>query len=153
MAVKSTLLQSSKMVSLFVIIFLFYFTAFAQKNASIFGLVKDSLGRDIPDVNIQVIGKNIATTSNAVGYYVLSLPANEAYELNFSYVGSPKNRYFVRPLKEGEKYKLDVKLNSGVLLNDFVFQEKREHEKVSMYTIDPAKPLICRMWAVVLNKF
>lgn len=81
----------------------------------------------------------MATTTNEVGYYTLSLPANKTYELNFSYVGSPKNRFSVRILKEGEKYKLDVKLNSGVMLKDFVFQEEREREKVSMYTIDPRK--------------
>ena len=138
-AVRSILLQGSKVVLLFVAFLLLFSSSFAQKNASIFGLVKDSLGRDIPDVNIQVIGKNMATTTNEVGYYSLSLPANEAYELNFSYVGSPKNRYSVRILKEGEKFKLDVRLNSGVMLNDFVFQEEREREKVSMYTIDPRK--------------
>ncbi len=114
----------------------------AQKNATLYGTVTDSIGRAIADVNIQVIGKTITTISNENGYFILSLPANTAFQLGFTYVGRPSRVIALNPLNPGEKFKLDVKMDFGISLGEFKIVEERDREKASMYTIDPRKASI-----------
>ncbi len=118
---------------------MFFTCVFAQKNATIYGTVKDSLGHELPDVNIQIVGQNVLNTSNAVGYYQLNVQPNTVIEINFSYVGRPSNKVKIKSLAEGEKYKLDIRFDFGVKLRDVTIQEERDRDKVSIYTIDPRK--------------
>jgi hypothetical protein len=109
----------------------------AQKNAVVFGIIRDSLGRSIADVNIAAIGTDQLTISNERGYFQLSLPANTPIEIGFSYIGRPNKRIAVRPLAPGEKYELNVNMEYGVRLTEVVVSEERDRDKVSMQTINP----------------
>lgn len=109
----------------------------AQKNAVVFGIIRDSLGRTIADVNIAAIGTDQLTISNERGYFQLSLPANTPIEIGFSYIGRPNKRISVRPLAAGERYELNVNMEYGVRLTEVVVSEERDRDKVSMQTINP----------------
>jgi hypothetical protein len=119
------------------VLFAASFTAYAQKSAIIYGIIKDSLGRPISNVNIVVLEKNTSTTSDEEGsFQVLTVP-NQSTEIAFSYIGRPSRKITVKPLAPGERYRLDVNMEYGVSLEEFSYTEERGREKVSMQTIDP----------------
>lgn len=103
----------------------------------VYGVIRDSLGRSIPDVNIVNIGTNQQTISNDKGYFQLSVPPNTPIEIGFSYIGRPNKRISVKPLTAGEKHELNVNMEYGVNLTTVVVVEERDRDKVSMQTIDP----------------
>jgi hypothetical protein len=109
----------------------------AQRNAIVYGVIRDSLGRPVADANIVVIGTDIGTLSNTNGSFQLGLPPDKAYDIGFSYIGRPTKRVSVRPLAPGEKYELNVKMEYGVELIAVVVEEERDREKVSMHVIPP----------------
>ncbi|MES2778744.1 MAG: TonB-dependent receptor plug domain-containing protein [Bacteroidota bacterium] len=109
----------------------------AQKNALVFGIIRDSLGRAIPDVNVAGIGTDQLTISNERGYFQLSLPPNTPLEIGLSYIGRPNKRISVRVLAPGEKYELNVNMEYGVRLTEVVVSEERDRDKVSMQVINP----------------
>jgi hypothetical protein len=110
---------------------------YAQKNAVVFGIVRDSLNRPIADVNITAIGTNQLTISNEKGYFQLNVPAGIELELVFSYIGRPPKRIKVAPIISGTRVELNPQMDYGVSLNQVVITEERDRDKVSMQTIDP----------------
>lgn len=86
----------------------------AQKNAIIYGVIRDSIGRPIADVNITAIGTGQLTISNENGYFQLSVPPNSPFELGISYTGRPSKKMAVRALLPAERYELNVKMDYGV---------------------------------------
>ncbi len=109
----------------------------AQKNAIIYGVIRDSIGRPIADVNVTAIGTGQLTISNENGYFQLSVPPNSPFEIGISYTGRPSKKVAVRALLPAERYELNVKMDYGVGLNEVVITEERDRDKVSMQTIDP----------------
>ncbi len=111
--------------------------AWAQKNAIVYGVIRDSIGRAIADVNITAIGTGQLTISNENGYFQLSVPSNIPFEVGISYTGRPSKKVAVKALLPGERYELNVRMDYGVGLNEVVIIEERDRDKVSMQTIDP----------------
>lgn len=109
----------------------------AQRNAIIYGTIRDSLNRPIADVNIAVIGTELLTFSNENGSFQIGVPPNVSYDIGFSYIGRPTTRYSVRALAPGERYLLNVNMEYGVRLGEVVVQEERDRDKVSMQVINP----------------
>ncbi len=98
---------------------IFFLQISSAQNAEVSGSVKES------DNNEPVSGASVkyekgkGVITDAVGKYILSLPAGE-YELVFSSIGYKKDKKKVT-LTAGEKLKLDIKLNSDVFkLNEVV---------------------------------
>jgi hypothetical protein len=115
---------------------------YAQDKASIYGIISDSLDRPIEDVNILIPSAKISGSSNKNGSFNLQVPAQMALSVVFTYVGRPAKKMDIRPLENGEKFEINVKMDYGVSLRAFVVTEEKEREKVSMYTIDPRKASI-----------
>lgn len=109
----------------------------AQQNATVYGIVRDSLNRPISDVNIAVVGGKQTTITNEKGFFQLSVPASVPLELGFSYIGRPSKKISVRLLNVGERFELNPQMDYGVELNQVVITEERDRDKVSMQTIDP----------------
>ena len=118
---------------------LFPLRTLAQKNATLYGVISDSIGRNIADVNVTVLNQNIFGGSNDKGAFQLQVPTGIPLELLFTYVGRQPYKMSVAALEVGEKKRLDVQMSYGVSLRTFVISEEREREKVSMFTIDPKK--------------
>src|SRR6478609_5940876 len=102
----------------------------AQKNALVFGVVRDSLNRPIADVNIAAIGASQQTISDEKGYFQLSVPAQTSLVLGFSYIGRPNKKIEVRALQPGERFELNPRMEYGVGLNEVVVTEERDRDKV-----------------------
>jgi hypothetical protein len=109
----------------------------AQKNAQVYGIVRDSLNRPIADVNITAIGTGAQTISDEKGYFQLSVPSLKPLEFGFSYIGRPNKKMEVRALQPGERFELNPRMSYGVELKGVVISEERDRDKVSMQTIDP----------------
>ncbi len=124
--------------------FLFFFSillaAYAdaqQEKAFVSGTIKDSLGIPLSGAYITELGTSNAALSGEDGNFQLTIDANKSVELGISYVGRPSRIIRINPLASGEKHRIDVKMEYGVKLKEFVFNEERDREKVSMQTIDP----------------
>ncbi len=120
-----------KTSTLFAILF-FTKILFAQ-NGELSGIVKESDNGDpVSSVAVKYEkGKGVIT--DAVGKYVLSLPAGD-YEVAFSAIGYKTQKQKVT-LKAGDKQKLDIKLKSDVFkLNEVV--------SVSQYKKNAAKETV-----------
>lgn len=127
-----------KRLSIFIVTYLVISgPAIAQKNAVVYGFISDSGGKNISNVNIIVIEKNITAISDEDGNFQLSVPPNQSLEIAFSYVGRTPKRITIKPLNPGERYRLEVQMDYGVSLKEFVLAEERDREKVSMQVINP----------------
>lgn len=111
---------------------------FAQ-DASLYGIVSDSSGKPVADVNIQVLGVKQNTLSELDGSYKLQVPSGRVLDVVFSFVGSKPKRLQVPALLPGQEYKLHVTLNFGVELDQFVFMDESGRGRASSYIIDPRR--------------
>lgn len=110
----------------------------AQKTATLFGTITDSVGHEIADVNILVPNQKSMAVSDENGNYTIQVPEGIPLELVFSFVGMQAHKTSIEALLPGEKRKLNIQL-AGLSLKTFVLMGEKEREKVSMYTIDPKK--------------
>jgi outer membrane receptor protein involved in Fe transport len=84
---------------------------FAQ-NGSITGVVIDSAGLPVPDVNIKIKGSYLGTASDVDGKYIIkNVPAGE-YTLSVSSIGFKTVEYTGIKVKPGEETKMEIKLNT-----------------------------------------
>ena len=100
--------------------------AFAQQKQTgmIYGKVTDELKNPIDLANVAAIGSAYGVTTNARGYYELSLPCDTTWEIAFSFIGFEQKQEFVN-LKSGEKRKLDVTLiSTAQTLPDAVISDR-----------------------------
>ncbi len=132
-----TFLMIQKRFWLVCLFILLVIGAQAQKNALVFGVIRDSLNRPITDVNVSLIGSTQQTISNEQGYYQLTVETGKPLELGFSYIGRPNKRVSVPVLQPGQRYELNVSMDYGINLQTVIIAEERDREKVSMTTIDP----------------
>jgi hypothetical protein len=109
----------------------------AQKNATVFGVIRDSLNRPVTDVNITVISTGQLTISDEKGHFQISVPSGVPLELGFSYIGRPSKKISIQPLAPNERLELNPKMDYGVSLTTVIISEERDRDKVSMVTIDP----------------
>src|SRR5947207_15397841 len=72
------------------------------QDATVFGTVKDSVGKPLYGVGVSVYGKPIGTTTDEKGNYSLSVPANQNLKIIFSFTGLNRDSAIV-DLKEKEK--------------------------------------------------
>ena len=112
----------------FLLIALLLFSLVAQAQhlpiATVYGKVVDGQGHPIEMANVVVPDFLIGYTTNARGYYELSVPSDTTLAIYFSYVGFEQKQATVR-LKEGEKKKLDVTLlSTAMVLPDAVISDR-----------------------------
>ncbi len=108
-----------------------------QKRATLYGTVKDSTGRQFPNVNITLKGLKIGTTTGAEGQYELKVPAEQALTVKFSYLNSVQVEKSVKPLRVGERRELDVKLSSELNLQRVEVKGSQTTNKTNLTKIDP----------------
>lgn len=89
-----------------------FFVSFSQNQATIYGVVKDSLGNGLFPANVGVINlsKPIGCTTDEQGRFLLNVPADRELKLVVSYVGYDSQEHSMA-LKKGEKRKLEFVLN------------------------------------------
>ncbi len=103
----------------------------------VYGTITDSLNEPIPNANITESSNGNYTISNESGYFELRIDPDKPTEIAVSYIGRPTRFIKIPAQKSGERYKVSIRMEYGLSLNEFIFTEERERDKVSMQTIDP----------------
>ncbi len=93
-------------------------------TATVYGVVKDSLGEEIADVSVLIAGEKTAVLTKENGTYSISVPVDKEFILAFSYAGHSPYHTRMGPFKEGQKYQLNVTLNFTVNLDVFNYVEQ-----------------------------
>ncbi len=115
---------SIKLSSLFLLIILCN-TGFAQK-ATVFGTVRDSLGKALPVVNVSVESSSDGAVTKGDGSFELTVDANTDLKLQFTFIGYKSESILVN-LKPGERKRINVNLNPITSqLPEFTIQEKAD---------------------------
>jgi hypothetical protein len=113
------------------------FTDLVQaQTATVFGSVKDTLGKPIAGVNISIQGSSTGTTSNEQGSYSLVIPSDQNIILVFSFIGLQVEKETIN-LVSGDKKEINYKMKivTTRLKNIEVREEK--HRSGAMKKLDP----------------
>lgn len=114
--------------------FLIGFTAIAQ-SARIKGVILDENNNPVEKVNISY--QNHSTSSNANGFYLLTIPANEKVTLVFTHVSLKKTTAIVE-LKPNEDFEFNVVMNDKAeQMNEVVITTVNRKRVQGITTIEP----------------
>jgi hypothetical protein len=104
-------------------------TTFAQRTFTISGYVREKGSQEqLNGVNVYVPNSTFGTNSNNYGFYSITLPANEATTLVFSFVGYERiDKIFVL----NKNLEMNIELVSSNQLSEVVVSSKRQAERVS----------------------
>ncbi len=98
---------------------------FGQGEGVLSGKVSDEKGKGIEFVNIAVMGSTIGVSSDARGYYKLSLPSDTTLTIVFSFIGFKQIEKQII-LKAGEKRVMNVTMYlSSTTLPDITVSDKQ----------------------------
>lgn len=124
--------------TLFLLLQLCFGALFAQKkNATISGKVFDEEARSLPRVSVIILGQQKGITTNDSGFFALSVPADKAFALIFSYAGY-KNLQQNFILNEGEMETVSIQLERGVnTLQEVVISDNRERTETGLLKPNP----------------
>jgi hypothetical protein len=113
---------------LFFIVFLSQ-TTFAQRTFTISGYLREKGSQEqLIGVNVYVPNSPFGTSSNNYGFYSITLPANDAVTLVFSFVGYERiEKTFVL----NKNIEMNIELATANQLNEVVVSSKRQEERVS----------------------
>ena len=100
--------------------------SFAQNIATVYGIVKDSVNKPLPLVNVSIFGTPNGTTTNDKGMYSLSVPANQEVSIAFSFIGFRTEKITVK-LATDERKEINKTLKtSATQLKDITIEDKQE---------------------------
>jgi hypothetical protein len=104
-------------------------TTFAQRTFTISGYVREKGSQEqLIGVNVYVPNSPFGTSSNNYGFYSITLPANDAVTLVFSFVGYERiEKTFVL----NKNIEMNIELATANQLNEVVVSSKRQEERVS----------------------
>lgn len=125
-----TVLLSAMKQNLCLLLSLFSATLFAQKSATVNGVIRDAQnGETLIGATVQAVGLGKGNVSNEYGFYSLSLPLSEdSVELRFSYMGYETAS---RKIKPNGAVKLDISLAQiGTLIEEVVIEANALEEKM-----------------------
>lgn len=91
---------------------LFPVSLLSQQNAALYGKVTDEQGAGIEMVNVYITGTQTGTVTDKEGNYRLTVPANQQFSLDFSFVGFDSRRFQIT-LLPGQKKELNVMLQAS----------------------------------------
>lgn len=97
---------------LYAILFLLPGMCFAQ-TATLFGEVKDTVGKPLFGVNVSVFGKPYGTTTDESGKYSLDVPAGQPLKIIFSFTGLDRDSILLT-LQENEKKEINKNLHGKI---------------------------------------
>ena len=112
----------------FLIVFFFY--SVLGSAQTITGLITDEKNNSLTAVNISILNQSIGVTSDNNGNYNLDIPANRSIVLVYSFIGYQMEKIRIPMLKKGQKYNLNIKLeSSSTLLKDVIITDKKSRKE------------------------
>ncbi len=112
--------------------------AFSQKkSAFVSGKVVDENENSIALVNVSILGRQTVVTTNDSGYFKISVPADKAFALIFSYTGKrTEQRNFL--LNENEEEVITIRLERGKeTLEEVIIKDNRDRTEVGLIRPNP----------------
>ncbi len=108
----------------------------AQQKANISGTIKTKSGEPIEGASVSVFGKPGGTTSDANGYFSLSIPANTDITIVLSFIGFNPIKETIN-LPSGTKKQLTFEMEkSNIILPELTIEEEK-NRGTNMQTINP----------------
>jgi hypothetical protein len=111
-------------------LFLFFpFFSFSQRKITVSGTITEKGSREqLIGVSVYVLGTNIGVSSNAFGYYSITVPVQDSATLVFSYVGY---QAFQKKLLLNRNYIENVSLESATNLDEVEISARKLNDRVS----------------------
>lgn len=108
-----------------------------KKPAFVSGIVLDDNENPLPHVSVVILGKLNGITTNDSGYFRMSVPADKAFALVFSYTGRrSEQRNFL--LSENEEEHITVRLEKGEnTLKEVVITDQRDRRETGLIKPNP----------------
>jgi len=106
-------------------------------SQTINGQVIDESNHTVSNISVRVLGKNLATNSDSLGRFSISLPDFGAYKIEIRGVGYEVKQYDVKLSAAENTYFLKAKLNSIVLTTNEVDVVAKKEDEISTTYINP----------------
>ncbi len=108
----------------------------SAQNATVFGIIRDTLGKPVEAVNVAFMGVEGGTSSDSKGRYELIVNPNQQLLLVFTFIGFKSERFQV-VLKPGERREVNVTLYmTSSELPVFTIEDKGQR-RANFTMIDP----------------
>lgn len=128
-----------RQIFFFIFLLIFSFSVSAQKKpAFVSGKVIDENENPLPNVSVTILGQSKGITTNDSGYFRLTVTADKAFALIFSYTGyKSEQRNFI--LNEGEEEHITVRLEKGerILTGVVVTNDQRDRTEAGLIRPNP----------------
>ena len=101
----------------------------------------DENEKPIPLVNISILGRQTVVTTNDTGYFKITVPADKAFALIFSYTGKKtEQRNFL--LNENEEEVITIRLELGKeTLEEVIIKDNRDRFETGLIRPNPKSVL------------
>jgi hypothetical protein len=116
--------------------------AFSQKqSAAVSGKVVDENENPLAHVNVSILGRQTAVTTNDSGFFRIKVPADKAFALVFTYSGKKtEQRNFL--LNQNEQETVTVRLEPGAAtLEEVVIRDNRDRTEAGLIRPNPKSVL------------
>ncbi|MGI8600224.1 MAG: carboxypeptidase-like regulatory domain-containing protein, partial [Chitinophagaceae bacterium] len=129
-------------ISNFLFLLLLSSICFAQKrSATVSGTVVDEYENPLSNVSVTILGQQKGISTNDSGYFNLTVPADRAFALLFSYTGYKTiQQNFL--LNDGEQEVINVRMETGgTVLSEVVVTDQRSRTEAGMIKVNPKAAL------------
>lgn len=129
-------------ISNFLFLLLLSSICFAQKrSATVSGTVVDEYENPLSNVSVIILGQQKGISTNDSGYFNLTVPADRAFALLFSYTGyKTVQQNFL--LNDGEQEVINVRMETGgTVLSEVVITDQRSRTEAGMIRVNPKAAL------------
>lgn len=129
---------SGRQILLTSTIILFSLAAYSQKKtATVSGKVIDQNETPLPGVSVIILGRQTGVTTNDTGYFRISVPAEKAFAIEFTYTGyGTEKKNFL--LNEHEEEHVTIKLEKGTqTLKEVIVSDQRERREAGLIKPNP----------------
>lgn len=112
---------------------------YSQKNATLNGKIIDEEHKVLPNVSVEILGKQKGTISNDSGFFKIIIPSNKVISIVFSHTGYvPFQKNIILSTNETEFITVRLKKDTSKLTTVEVKDDRRRKEIGSVH-IDPSK--------------
>jgi hypothetical protein len=127
-----------RQIFLTAICFLFVFNSFSQKKiAFVSGKIVDENENPLANVSVVIIGQSKGIITNDSGYFKITVTADKAFALVFTYTGrKTEQKNFL--LSENEEESITIRLEKGErTLQEVVVTDQRDRREVGLIRPNP----------------
>ena len=119
------------------ILILIFFIPNLMSAQTLKGIVTDKNNSPIEAVNVSVIGKQIGSSTNDKGEYLLHLKANRSFVISFTFIGYEAIKIRIPMLKTGQDYMLNQQMIKQSFIKEEIIIKDKQSRKKALTRIKP----------------